>query len=159
MDVSETPLPGIGLRHEFSTEAGRRVGLISHRSGRRDVLLYDERDPDAAREAINLTAEEAEALATLLGAARITRELNTLPEQVAGLLVEWVPMPAGSPYAGRTLGDTRARTRTGASVVAIARGGGVVPSPGPEHDLQPGDTLVVVGTPQGVEAIAELLEG
>lgn len=159
MDVSETPLPGIGLRHEFTTEAGRRVGLISHRSGRRDVLLYDERDPDAAREALNLTAEEAEALATLLGAARITRELTSLQEQVSGLLVEWLPLPAGSPYAHRALGDTQARSRTGSSVVAIVRGGGVTPSPGPEHDLLPGDTLVVVGTPQGVEAVAELLAG
>jgi TrkA domain protein len=159
MDVQETPLPGIGLRHEFVTDAGRRVGLISHRSGRRDLLLYDERDPDAAREALNLTADEAEALATLLGAARITRELTALQEQVSGLLVEWVPMPLGSPYAGRTLGDTRARTRTGASVVAIVRGGAVVPSPGPEHDLQAGDTLVIVGTPHGVEAVVSLLEG
>lgn len=159
MDVQETALPGIGLRHEFTTQAGRHVGLVSHRSGRRDVLLYDERDPDAAREALHLTPDEAEAVAALLGAARITRALSTLPEQVSGLLVEWLPLPASSPFVGRTLGDTQARTRTGASVVAIARGGKVVPSPGPEHDLRSGDTLVVVGTPDGVEAVAELLEG
>lgn len=35
MEVHRTPLPGIGLRHEFVTERGRRVGVISHRSGRR----------------------------------------------------------------------------------------------------------------------------
>jgi TrkA domain protein len=159
MDVQETALPGIGLRHEFTTQSGRRVGLVSHRSGRRDVVLYDERDPDAAREALQLTPDEAEALATLLGAARISRELSSLQEQVSGLVVDWLPLPPGSPFADRTLGDTQARTRTGASIVAIARRGGVVPSPGPDHDLQPGDTLVVVGTPEGVEAVAELLRG
>ena len=159
MDVQETPLPGIGLRHEFTTEAGRRVGLVSHRSGRRDVLLYDERDPDSAREAVALTADEAEVLAALLGAARIARDLSALPEQVEGLVVEWLRLPDSSPYAGRTLGDTRARTRTGASVVALVRDGAVEPSPGPEHDLRRGDTLVVVGTPDGVKAVSELLEG
>jgi TrkA domain protein len=158
MDVHETPLPGIGLRHEFTTAAGRRVGLVSHRSGKRDLLLYDAHDPDAAREALSLTPEEAQTLATLLGAAGIAQELTALQQEVAGLRVEWLPLPKVSPYAGRTLGDTQARTRTGASIVAIARSGGVVPSPGPEHDLLAGDTLVVAGTPEGVAAVAELLE-
>ncbi len=159
MDVQETPLPGIGLRHEFTTAQGQHLGLVSHRSGRRDLLVYDARDPDAAREALTLTADEAEVVASLLGVARITRELIDLPEQVAGLVVEWLPLPAGSPYAGRLLGDTRARTRTGASVVALVRGGDVEPSPGPEHDLLAGDTLVIVGTPHGVQALADLLDG
>lgn len=159
MEVSETPLPGIGLRHEFTTEQGRRLGLVSHRSGRRDLLLYDEHDPDAARDVVSLSTDEAEVVATLLGAARITRELNGLPEQVSGLVVEWLSLPAGSPYDGRTLGDTRARTLTGASVVALVSHGAVEPSPGPQQRLSTGDTLVVVGTPQGVAAVAALLEG
>lgn len=158
MDLRETALPGIGVRHEFTTEQGRRVGLVSHRTGRREVLFYDERDPDAVSHSVALTADESEAVATLLGAARITRELVDLPQQVEGLVVEWLPVPAGSPYDGRRLGDTQARTRTGASVVARVRQGAVHPSPGPESDLRAGDTLVVVGTPQGVEAVTRLLE-
>jgi TrkA domain protein len=158
VDVRETPLPGIGVRHEFTTAAGRRVGLVSQRSGRRDVLFYDERDPDAVRESIVLNADEAEVVATLLGAARITRELVDLPQQVEGLQVEWLRLPSTSTYAGRTLGDTKARTRTGASVVALVRDGTVLPSPEPGVGLQAGDTLVVVGTPHGVEAVAQLLE-
>lgn len=160
MDVRETALPGIGVRHEFDTEEGRHVGLVSHRSGRRDVLLYDARDPDKAREALVLTADEAETLASLLGAARITRALTGLPEQVEGLVVEWLRLPPSSPYAGKPLGETRARTRTGASIVALVHDGGAVdPSPGPEDVLADGDTLVVVGTQQGVEALSALLGG
>jgi TrkA domain protein len=157
VEVQETVLPGVGVRHEFVTEHGQRVGLVSHRSGRRDVLFFDQRDPDAARVSVVLSADEAEALATLLGAARITRELMDLPTQVQGLTVEWLRVPAASPYAGRTLGDTRARTRTGASIVALVRDERVQASPGPEDDLLAGDTLVVVGTPQGVAAVADLL--
>lgn len=158
MDVRETALPGIGVRHEFTTEDGQHVGLVSHRSGRRDVLLYDQRDPDAASQTVSLNADESETLASLLGAARITRELTSLPEQVQGLVVEWLRVPESSPYADRTLGDTRARTRTGASVVALVRAGQVTPSPGPESELRAGDRLVVVGTPAGIEAVTRLLE-
>lgn len=159
MEVRETALPGIGVRHEFTTAAGQRVGLVSHRSGRRDVLLPDARDPDAVGTCLSLSAEEAEALATLLGAARITRAVEQLPEQVEGLVVEWLLLPPESPFAGRPLGDTEARTRTGASIVAVVRPRDVHPSPGPEFVLRAGDHLVTVGTPQGVAAVAQLLAG
>ncbi|HWG94820.1 MAG TPA: cation:proton antiporter regulatory subunit [Mycobacteriales bacterium] len=157
-EVHETALPGIGVRHEFTTAEGRRVGLVSHRSGRRDVLLYDERDPDAAGTTVVLSPPEAEALASLLGAARITRALDDLPEQVEGLVVEWLALEGSSRYAGRPLGDTRARTRTGVSVVAVGRGGAVHPAPGPEFVLGAGDHLVTVGTPPGVAALRALLD-
>lgn len=159
MRVEEVPLPGIGVRHDLVTEAGRRVSLVSHRSGRRELLVQDEQDPDVARELLVLTTEEAEAIAAVLGATRITRELTGLAEQVAGLVVEWIEVPATSRYVGSVLGDTKARTRTGASVVAIVRGGRIDPSPGPEHDLHGRDTLVVVGTPTGVRDLGALLDG
>ena len=38
-DVTETPLPGVGVRYEFTTEADERVGVIVHRGGRREVVV------------------------------------------------------------------------------------------------------------------------
>lgn len=34
-DVEETMLPGVGVRYDFLTEGGKRIGVISHFSGRR----------------------------------------------------------------------------------------------------------------------------
>jgi len=34
--VIETKLPGIGVRYDFRTAAGVAVGVLVHRSGRRD---------------------------------------------------------------------------------------------------------------------------
>ncbi|MCG5120804.1 potassium transporter TrkA, partial [Streptomyces sp. T7(2022)] len=62
-------------------------------------------------------------------------------------------------YAGRTLGDTQARTRTGASIVAVLRRTAAVPSPTPDFRFAIGDSLVVVGTREGVDAVAELITG
>jgi TrkA domain protein len=67
MDVNQIALPGVGLRYDFTARSGRRVGVVSHRSGRRDLLVYDREDPDTCREVIQLTEREAAVLAELLG--------------------------------------------------------------------------------------------
>ena len=41
MDVEEIALPGIGLRYDFATRSGQRVGVVCHRNGRRDLVIYD----------------------------------------------------------------------------------------------------------------------
>jgi TrkA domain protein len=159
MDVNETALPGVGLRYDFTTRAGRQVGVISHRSGRRDLLIYDRDDPDTCQEVVQLSAEEADTLAEMLGAARIAGHLAQLQQRIEGLAIDWLEIRPGSPYAGRPLGDTQARSRTGTSIVALLRGEQPIPAPSPDVPLQAGDTAVVVGTPTGIAALAELLGG
>ncbi|MCZ2846647.1 cation:proton antiporter regulatory subunit [Modestobacter sp. VKM Ac-2978] len=158
MDVEETRLPGIGLRHDLVTAQGRRVGVISQRNGARHVVLYDEQDPDATAATIELTAEESEVVAELLGAPRITERLSRLREQVESLATEGVPIEPGSPYVAATLGDAAIRTRTGASVVAVVRGEEMIASPTPDFRFQVEDRLVVVGTSDGVAAVGDLLK-
>lgn len=157
MDIQETNLPGVGLRHDFTTRAGRQLGVVTHRTGRRDLLVYDREDPDACQEVVQLTDEEADALAELLGAARLVEHLAALTQRIEGLAIDWLPIRTGSPYAGKAIADTQARSRTGVSIVAILRGDGAVPAPTPEVRLEPGDTLVVVGTTQGVKELSKLL--
>jgi TrkA domain protein len=159
MDIQETTLPGVGLRHEFTTRAGRHLGVVSYRTGRRDLLLYDPDDADTCQEVIRLTQEEADALADLLGAARLTSHLAELQQQIEGLAISWLTIRESSPYAGGTIADTQARSRTGVSIVAVLRAQTAFPAPTPSFDFQAGDTAVVVGTPAGVRALARLLDG
>lgn len=67
-EFTETPLPGVGVRHEFTSGAGRRVAVVSHRSGRRELALYRRDDPDACRTILELDADDAATLAQILGA-------------------------------------------------------------------------------------------
>jgi TrkA domain protein len=157
MDIQETNLPGVGLRHDFTTRTGRQLGVVTHRTGRRDLLVYDREDPDSCQEVIQLTDEEADARAELQGAARLVEHLARLTQQVEGLAIDWLPIRPDSPYAGRAIADTQARSRTGVSIVAILRGDGAIPAPTPDVRLDPGDTLVVVGTPKGVMELSKLL--
>lgn len=157
-DIHETPLPGVGLRHEFTTRAGEHLGVVTHRTGRRDLVLYAAGDPDTAWATVALTAEESGVLADLLGGSRLVARLGRLQQQVDGLALDWVPVPPGSPFAGRTIGAAGVRSVTGVSIVAVLRRGRAAPAPGPDFVLEEGDTAVVVGTPDGIAALVELLE-
>ncbi|MEX5634283.1 cation:proton antiporter regulatory subunit [Parafrankia sp. FMc2] len=157
MNVDETALPGIGLRHDFSTRTGRRIGVVSHHSGRRDLVVYDATDPDSCAESIALTAEEGDVLSELLGAPHIVEKLADLSRAFAGLVGEQITILPGSPYDGRRLGDTQARTRTSASIVAVVRDRQVLASPRPDFRFQAEDVVVVVGTPENTAAVGELL--
>jgi TrkA domain protein len=66
---------------------------------------------------------------------------------------------ADSPYVGRALGDTKARTRTRCSIVAIVRETEVLPAPGPADLLRSGDTLVAVGTRDGLDHLVRIVGG
>ncbi|MET8867040.1 TrkA C-terminal domain-containing protein [Nonomuraea sp. NPDC004580] len=150
-------MPGIGLRHEFTTSSGRRVAVVSHRTGRRDLVIYDSHDPDQACETVRLNDDEADALAGLLGAPRIIRRLDDLHREVEGLVSEKLPIGTASPYAGRPMGDAQVRTRTGASIVAVVRKAQIVASPAPGFVLDAGDVVVVVGSADSVQAVAGIL--
>ncbi|MER7166950.1 cation:proton antiporter regulatory subunit [Micromonospora sp. NPDC000207] len=154
--VEQTALPGIGVRHEMTTESGRRLGVVSHRNGRRDLVLYDPDDPDSCQADVPLTDDEAEALADILGASLMLGQLSGLREQAAGLLTEQIAIPAGSAYVNRRLGDTRTRTRTSASIVAVLRHGEVIASPDPTFRFAAGDVVVVVGTRQGLDGVTAI---
>ncbi len=155
-EVHETKLPGLGIRYEFVTSRGSRLGVVHHRTGRRELLIYDPDDPDTCREVIALDPEDSRTLAELLGASRVAEQLDRLQE-VEGLAIDWLPIAEGTPYSGQPLGETRARTRTGVSIVAVIRGEQAFPAPGPHLRFVPGDTLLVVGTPRGIEQLAVLL--
>lgn len=158
LSIRSRNLPGIGVVQEMDLHDGTRLGVVTRRTGLRDLVLYDAEDPDAAHARIVLTEQEANALAELLGAPQIAMALAAL-RNADGLVVEQLPLSASSPYAGRPLGDTRARTRTGASIVAIMRDSVAVPSPGPEFTLRAGDLIAVVGVQDAIDRLSEILDG
>lgn len=156
-ELNEVDLPGVGVRYEFVTNQGQRVGVVAHRSGRREVYVADPDDADKFKRVLELSEDDARTLAEVLGAARVARELLELQQRVEGLAIDWLPVREDSPYAHRSIGDARVRSRTGVSIVALIRGDDAIPSPGPSEEMKAGDYLVVVGTPRGIEEVVELL--
>ena len=69
MEILETKLPGVSIRYEFEFEfaAGPTLGVIAHRDGRRELIRYNEVDPDACSISLLLTDRESVAMIELLG--------------------------------------------------------------------------------------------
>ncbi|GAA1058547.1 hypothetical protein GCM10017608_35770 [Agromyces luteolus] len=155
--IEKVDLPGIGFRHDLVTDSGRRISVVSHRDGERDLGVFDEDDPDECRDTIPLSDDEAAALADVLGASVMLARLTSLSDMTTGLFTEQIALPTDSPYLNHPLGDTKARTRTHSSIVAIMRDGQVIPSPIPSDVLRAGDVIVAVGTRDGLDGLARLL--
>lgn len=154
-EIRETKLPGVGIEYDFRTDTGDHVGVISRSSGRREVIVFDRHDPDAVAVRVELSSAESASLAELLGGTRITAQLAALSAEIEGLFVDWLPLPAS--FRPVSIADTEMRTRTGASVIAIIRGGTAIPAPGPDAELQADDTVVLVGTRDGIAGAGRLL--
>jgi TrkA domain protein len=159
MELFETKLPGIGVRYEFTTEAGDRVGVVVRRDGKRDVAIYDRADPDSCRGTIELSEGDAGRLAELLGGTTITERLEELRHTVEGLAIEWVTMPKRGGLSHKTIADGKIRTATSASVVAVIRHDHGVPGPGPSFEFLPGDVVLVMGDSKAVNSAAAILTG
>lgn len=156
MDLERTPLLGVGMSYAFTTAAGQRAAVIIHVDGRREIVLYDTTDRERVQHTLVLAGMEPRTVAELLGSPLITDHLGELIPALDGVETARLRIPAQSPFHGRPLGDTRARTRTGASIVAVVRDDRVIPSPGPDFVLRPGDSLVSVGDSASLVKLREL---
>lgn len=155
--VRETNLPGVGVRHEFTTDTGTPVGVLVHRDGRRELMVYDRDDPDACSGMVHLTIDDARTLSELLGASQVTEAVMAVQQQIEGLSIEWITIEPGSPSADHTIGDGMFRTQTGCSVVAVIRDHETFPAPGPDFGFEVHDIVVAVGTNEGLERLRALI--
>ena len=155
--ISQTSLPGMGMRYDVALRSGARLGVLAHRTGRRELFVYRSRDPDAVAAELVLTPEEGKVVADLLGGNQLVESLTRVQQQIEGLAIDWIDLPATSAFVERTIADAEVRSRTGVSIVAVVRDDQAHPAPGPEFRFSAGDTAVVVGTPEGIVAATSLL--
>ncbi|MGI9017956.1 MAG: cation:proton antiporter regulatory subunit [Euzebya sp.] len=157
IEYEEARLPGVGVRHDFVTGNGRRLGVITHHNGRKDLLVYSENDPDACSEVVSLNTEESTALTEILGGSKVHATLASLQQQVEGLTIDWLHVADSWWAVGRSIADTELRRRTGVSIVAVIHDGATLPSPEPDEAVSDDDILVVIGTPDGIPRAIDLL--
>jgi TrkA domain protein len=139
----------------MTTRERRCLSVVAQRDGSRTITAYCQDDPDAAEMSVHLTPGESQALVDAL--APDHRSPSLLSGGDLGLVAERIELSATALWNGRLLGDTKIRTRTGASIVAVMRRAEAIPSPTPAFRLAGGDILIVIGTREGVEAAAAIL--
>lgn len=145
MQVEETVLPGVGKRVTFrQLKDGHAVAIVILDDGRKEVYLNpDDVDPIVIR----LEAEEAR----ILGQAIVTEwRPKTIIDYLSrsfqgGMAMDQFTITDRSPIAGLTVMDTNLRSSTGASIIALIKGGKTLFNPPPSTAIGPGDVVVLIG--------------
>lgn len=157
-EIVETRLPGVGIQHEFTTRHGERLGIITHHTGRRELIVCGAHDPDVCRDVVRLDEDDVRALAEILGQSQVVESVNDMHLSLQGLTLDWLPVSA-SACASCTLHHVEHANEAPATIVAVVRNGKTIASPPSTFELEPGDTAVVAGTPEGIAALSKLLQG
>lgn len=89
---------------------------------------------------------------------RYTEILADLGTSQSNAGIEWIKIPGPRGLGERSIGELGIRNRSGATIVATARGRHIDANPGPETKLRPGDRVAVLGTAKQRHAAQQLLE-
>jgi TrkA domain protein len=151
MRVEEVDLPGVGRKFTIQTQSGDEIIIVVHHSGRRQMQYYEGGTGDEPTVALDLTDEEARELGAILSGVLFYPELTgAATTRMAEQAIEWVEIASGG-LVGQRLGDLALPQE--AHILAISRGGVLMPNPAPAMRLEAGDTLVLAGTRQAVDAL------
>jgi TrkA domain protein len=146
IELSETRLPGIGVKFSFRTAHGGRMTVIQHNEGLREIYFFRRAEDDEPAAVIQLEDDEARQLGAIVGGAYERPKIVEELEMALGeLTIEWIRVPDNSPAIGRTLAECAFRANTGITIIAILREPEPVTGAQPTDVIQEADVLVTVG--------------
>ena len=153
MDISETTLPGVGKKHELELKTGELAVVLTHNSGKRELLKKtdEEADPDSLFE---LTDQEARTLGTVLEGAYF-QPVESGDDQTMfadDMMIDWLSITTQSPVVGQ---DVSSVIPEGLTVLAIHRDDELISGSPAETAFRAGDTIIIAGPRDAVVAFDE----
>jgi CPA2 family monovalent cation:H+ antiporter-2 len=94
---------------------------------------------------------------TLRGLRLQGKQLDELSQFLAGTTTDIFSIIEGSPVVGKRLEEVDLRTRSGATIIAVVRGGKSYHNPGGDFALATGDILVLLGDHKALDDAAQIL--
>ena len=154
--VEHVELPGVGVRSTFVTRSGLEVGVLTHQSGTRDVLVYAEDDPDRCSDVMSLEPAEAQAMSDLLGVTA----LGGSPDRmlIGPVAVGWVEIGSGWWIEGQALDAPGLEpSKLEARLLGVVRDD-LPQLPAEAGPLRAADVVIVAGLQSNVDSAARTLE-
>lgn len=157
--ISESNLPGIGRKFQIETISGDRLIVVIHDDGRRELYHFTRKSPDRAVSVLTLTDGEARQIAGIVGGlSYVPKALPSAEVVLDDLVLEWFTIEPEATCVGKTIGELRVRTTTGASIVSIIEPNRVTrTNPGADTILSEGATLILAGDRRNIVALKRLL--
>jgi TrkA domain protein len=157
MDVTETDLPGVGKKHEIQLKSGLQAIVLTHNSGKRELMSKEDGDVDPER-LLELTDQESRVLGTVLEGAYFQPVESGDEEMMIAddLMINWVTVAETASVVGKNASEAVPEDST---VLAIHRNGELVTGVPPEFSFDSGDTVIITGTRDAVTAFEERAVG
>ncbi len=149
MATHKTDLPGVGTKHSLDIGKDEQLVVVHHRVGHWELARVDAEGKTSPL--VQLQAREATELGRILSRGEVPQEDPRKRMLFEEFGIEWVKLEPESPLVGLSLEESGIRARTGASVIAVLRPEGSIPSPAPDTRFASGDTLVLIGHPDQIE--------
>jgi len=158
MAVYETDLPGVGRKFDLELSDGSLASVVVHHDGRCELYRRPNREANGEK-LLDLAGDEANKLGSILeGAYFESVNVNELTVPLGDAIIEWIDIPQDSPIAGQTLEESKIKSQTGTTVIAIQRDTETIPNPASDFELNSEDILVAIGTREEHAALNELVE-
>lgn len=153
-------LPGVGKKISLLTAEEHKIVIIIHHSGKRDLYFFQDSNEDDADYFLTLTSEETRELgAQLLGAVYQPVDDDKVQILQKQLVMEWIELTPESPFVDKQIAESRIRTYTGASVIAIMHGDDIIVSPDIDVVLKAGDTVMAAGKRDQIRRFHTMAKG
>lgn len=160
MEVKMCDLPGVGKKISFQTAEAQQIVVIVHHSGKRDLYFFQNADEDEADYFLSLTSEETRELgAQLLGATYQPVDDEKMQIFQKQLVMEWIKLTPESPFVDKQIAESRIRSHTGASIIAVMQGDDMTVSPDINFVLRAGDTVMAAGKRDQIRRFEDLAKG
>jgi voltage-gated potassium channel len=151
----------------LDSDANNLYVTLSARNARPDLLIVSRASDEDAERKLRLAGADrvvmpystaGRVMANLVLKPQVASFLNVVTSQDGpDLRFEQIEVTQGCSAAGKTIRDLHVRAQTGASIVAVAKRGGVYHTrPAPETVFDEGDVVIGVGTGEEIQALEEL---
>lgn len=153
MDISETTLPGVGKKHELQLKSGELAVVLTHNSGKRELLKKESTESDPER-LLELTNQEARSLGTVLEGA-FFQPVESGNEQAMfadGMMIHWLDITEESPVLEQAISNA---IPEGITVLAIHRDDTLISVSPAETTVKSGDTIIIAGPQDAIVAFED----
>lgn len=152
-------LSSVGTKYEIETPDGK-VAVVFLETGKIQLYIL-ERSCDKPC-CVTLTAEEARRIGSILSGSILEREEEGVELSLPGfaelrIAVHTYTIP--KKLAGKSIGELKVRSVTGATIIAVLKKGKTIISPSPETVLEQGDKVVVIGEKHQIENFEKFIRG
>lgn len=156
MDLKKISLSSAESRFTIISKNGDKIEVVIYNDGKRGIEYYkkDAKVPAS----IVMDERDAQQVAAVIGGAfNDTKIFEPRDTALKGLILEWIKLEQNIYIAGKSLGELRIREKTGVSIVAILRGGNLLPLPKENKILLGRDYLLIIGKKEEIEKFKEMI--